>query len=85
VIALAKPDGEAGTVHGRCTGRILHGPRGQGGFGYDPLFQPDGQSSTFAQLAPGTKDSISHRGRAVAQLPALLGPALRLASADSVV
>lgn len=53
---------------GECRGRIIHEPRGSGGFGYDPLFVPDGFDKTFAELDPDTKNSISHRGRALKKL-----------------
>jgi XTP/dITP diphosphohydrolase len=68
VIALAKPGGPAGKVFlGRCEGRIAREPRGEGGFGYDPVFLlPDGRS--MAELGDQEKDAISHRGRAVAEL-----------------
>jgi len=51
-----------------CEGRIGFAPRGQGGFGYDPLFLPDGISQTFAELGEETKNRLSHRGRALAKL-----------------
>jgi XTP/dITP diphosphohydrolase len=47
------------------TGRLIRSPRGTGGFGYDPIFVPDGQSRTNAELDPEEKDAISHRGRAL--------------------
>jgi XTP/dITP diphosphohydrolase len=53
---------------GVCEGRILGAARGTGGFGYDPLFQPDGYSETFAELGEATKNRISHRARALAAL-----------------
>lgn len=70
--ALAGPFGEV-VVRGEWTGSIAHEPRGDGGFGYDPVFVPDGSDRTAAQLGPEEKDAVSHRGRALA----LLVPALR--------
>ncbi|RYZ54867.1 MAG: RdgB/HAM1 family non-canonical purine NTP pyrophosphatase [Sphingobacteriales bacterium] len=53
---------------GICHGRILEQPEGEGGFGYDPLFVPDGYEQTFASLSPEIKNSISHRGQAIRQM-----------------
>ncbi len=73
VIALADPhDGSVITVHGICPGRIIHEDRGTGGFGYDPLFVPDGYHETFAEMESEMKDRLSHRGRAAAQIVPLL-------------
>ncbi|MCX8164658.1 MAG: RdgB/HAM1 family non-canonical purine NTP pyrophosphatase [Aquificaceae bacterium] len=55
-------------AEGRCDGHIMHEPRGHGGFGYDPIFQPEGYSKSMAELEPEEKDSISHRGRALRKL-----------------
>lgn len=65
VIALSSPSGVARTVEGHCEGRILHEPRGSHGFGYDPVFVPDGFDRTFAEMEPAAKNAISHRGRAL--------------------
>lgn len=65
VIALSSPDGRAKTVAGRCEGIIARQEHGGQGFGYDPLFIPDGFSQTFAEMDPDAKNSISHRGRAL--------------------
>jgi XTP/dITP diphosphohydrolase len=65
VIALASPDGTCRTVEGRCEGRIAERPSGAGGFGYDPLFVPDGCSLTFAEMPQAEKNAISHRGNAL--------------------
>ncbi len=70
VIALCAPDGREWTVEGRCPGRIIGESRGANGFGYDPLFVPDGYSQTFAELDGATKNSISHRGLALRQAAA---------------
>lgn len=63
--AYAEPGGEVMLAEGACQGRIAREPAGQGGFGYDPLFIPDGYSLTMAQLKPAQKHAISHRGRAL--------------------
>ena len=67
VIALANPDGEIRTVEGCCEGSLLRTPRGTAGFGYDPLFVPDGLTETFAELQEAVKNRISHRARALAK------------------
>jgi XTP/dITP diphosphohydrolase len=59
-------------AEGVCEGTILESPRGSGGFGYDPVFQPAGKDQTFAEMDPVSKNLISHRGRAVAALKELL-------------
>lgn len=66
VLALANPDGDARCVEGTCEGTILEAPRGRKGFGYDPLFQPDGYTQSFAEMDSTEKNRISHRGRALA-------------------
>ena len=66
-LAFVEPDGEEMLFEGRCTGRLALAPRGSGGFGYDPIFIPDEASEpglTMAELAPGEKNAISHRGKA---------------------
>ena len=70
-IALIAPDGTERTVEGHCPGVILCAQRGAGGFGYDPLFVPDGFTKTFAELSAEEKNAISHRGRALAQVKKL--------------
>jgi len=67
VIALSDPNGLAMTVEGRCEGIIAPALRGKSGFGYDPLFIPDGYDKTFAEIEPAVKNSISHRGKALAR------------------
>ncbi|WP_214413492.1 RdgB/HAM1 family non-canonical purine NTP pyrophosphatase [Sphaerisporangium fuscum] len=62
--ALALPSGEEHVVEGTLTGTVIRAPRGTNGFGYDPIFVPEGESRTTAEMAPGEKDAISHRGRA---------------------
>lgn len=60
-------------ARGECHGRIATETRGEGGFGYDPLFIPDGYTETFAELGTDFKNTISHRARALAELERLLG------------
>ncbi len=57
---------------GECRGEITHEPAGEGGFGYDPIFKPEGFDRTMAQLSPQEKDAISHRGKALRELARLL-------------
>jgi XTP/dITP diphosphohydrolase len=67
VIAVADPSaGTLETFEGTCEGRIADAPRGTGGFGYDPLFIPDGHDQTFGELPEHVKHSLSHRARALA-------------------
>ncbi|MFC9897371.1 non-canonical purine NTP pyrophosphatase [Nocardia sp. NPDC127579] len=70
--ALVVPGGAELVVRGEWPGRVARTPQGDGGFGYDPLFVPDGGEVSAAQLTPAAKDAASHRGRALRQLlPAL--------------
>lgn len=71
-VALIDPSGTERTVEGHCPGTILSAPAGAGGFGYDPLFVPEGRDRTFAELSPAEKNSISHRGRALAEARKIL-------------
>ena len=75
-LAVAWPDGPAvvveGRVEGKVEGRLTFPPRGDRGFGYDPIFIPDGYDRTFGELDPKLKDSISHRARAFERLKAAL-------------
>ncbi len=64
VVALASPRGRAQVVEGYCSGRIIEEYRGGQGFGYDPLFVPDGYDLTFAEMDADLKNRISHRARA---------------------
>jgi XTP/dITP diphosphohydrolase len=68
VLALAWPDEHVELVHGTLDGRIVWPPRGTGGHGYDPCFQPAGDSRTSAEMSAAEKNAISHRGRAFARL-----------------
>jgi XTP/dITP diphosphohydrolase len=67
-LALAWPDGEVEAVEGRVYGRLVFPPRGEKGFGYDPVFIPDGHDITFAEMDPNDKHRMSHRADAFAQL-----------------
>ncbi len=67
VIALIL-DGKEYTFEGICKGSILRSQRGEGGFGYDPIFQPLGYDKSFAELPYSEKNKISHRGKAMEQL-----------------
>ena len=66
--ALVVPDGGEVVVHGEWPGYLARAPRGTNGFGYDPIFVPDGEERTSAELAPEEKDALSHRGRAMRAL-----------------
>jgi XTP/dITP diphosphohydrolase len=73
VVAIVNSKGEMHFVSGECTGVIAIAERGDSGFGYDSVFVPDDSDGrTFAEMSASEKDAISHRGRALAQLPALL-------------
>ncbi|MCQ4083816.1 RdgB/HAM1 family non-canonical purine NTP pyrophosphatase [Streptomyces sp. RB6PN25] len=62
--ALALPNGTERVVEGRLEGTLRHAPAGKGGFGYDPILQPLGETRTCAELTPEEKNAISHRGKA---------------------
>ena len=68
VIALARNGNMLGIFEGVSEGNIVDPPRGSGGFGYDPVFQPTGLEQTFAEMPPELKNKISHRGQAIAAL-----------------
>jgi XTP/dITP diphosphohydrolase len=68
VIALARNGNVLGTFEGVIEGTIVDPPRGTGGFGYDPVFQPVGFEQTFAEMSPELKNKISHRAQAIAAL-----------------
>ena len=67
-LALARPDGAEAVFDGTVAGRLVWPPRGERGFGYDPIFVPDGHETTFGEMAPAAKHAISHRARAFAAL-----------------
>lgn len=71
-LAVAWPQGPAVVVEGRVDGTLTFPPRGDKGFGYDPIFIPEGHDITFGEMAPLTKDGMSHRARALVKLKAAL-------------
>jgi XTP/dITP diphosphohydrolase len=71
-LAVAWPDGPAVVVEGRIDGALTFPPRGEKGFGYDPVFVPERGKLTFGEMEPADKDAISHRARAFAKLKAAL-------------
>jgi XTP/dITP diphosphohydrolase len=74
--ALVTPDGREQVVEGRLDGVLTRAPRGSNGFGYDPVFQPHGETRTTAEMDPAEKDAISHRGRAFRALAPVVADAL---------
>jgi XTP/dITP diphosphohydrolase len=68
VLALVAPDGEVAMFRGEAHGHLIWPPRGELGFGYDPMFVPDGYEETFGEIGPELKHQISHRARAFAKL-----------------
>lgn len=72
VIALAAPGGMEEAFDGSVEGRIGHDQKGHNGFGYDPVFLPEGHNRTFAEMSAADKDGMSHRGRALEKLAARL-------------
>ena len=70
VLAIAWPGGEHAVYEGKCAGSLTWPPRGQLGFGYDPVFVPQGREQTFAEIDPEEKHAMSHRADAFAKLVA---------------
>lgn len=68
VLFVAGPGGVAHVFEGKCPGRLSHDPKGGAGFGYDPLFVPDGYTSSFSELGEAVKSTLSHRALAWAKL-----------------
>ena len=68
VLSLAYPDGQLRTIRGEIHGTLTFPPRGEKGFGYDPIFVPSGYNETFGEMNPDTKNAISHRAKAFATL-----------------
>ena len=73
-LSLGWPDGHCETVEGRVDGTLTFPPRGRHGFGYDPVFIPDGYGRTFGEMPPEEKQPLTHRARAFQQLAAFLPP-----------
>ena len=71
-LAVAWPNGPAVVVEGRIDGTLVFPGRGTRGFGYDPIFVPEGHETTFGEMEPAAKDAMSHRARAFAKLKAAL-------------
>lgn len=76
VLVAIGPGADEHVFEGACEGRLLHAPRGGAGFGYDPLFVPDGYAQSFSELGDDVKNRLSHRARAWARLTAWLKPAV---------
>ncbi len=77
-IAISFPDGTEKTFFGYAKGRISRDPRGKTGFGYDPVFIPEGYKVTFAEMAGDEKDALSHRGKAIEKVAEFLHSILHL-------
>ena len=71
-VAYSDPEGQVLLAEGTCEGRIAREPAGAGGFGYDPIFMPEGETRTMAQVTPEEKHAVSHRGRAFRRLARVL-------------
>ena len=72
VIAIATPEGKVGFCSGECPGMITFEPRGEEGFGYDPIFYLPVFNKTMAELSPEVKNTVSHRGEAARKVPSVL-------------
>ncbi|HUI44853.1 MAG TPA: XTP/dITP diphosphatase [Nitrospirota bacterium] len=77
-MALAYPDGSVKTFFGCAKGSITREPKGKTGFGYDPVFIPEGYKNTFAEMSGGEKDRLSHRGNAIEKIAEFLHSTLHL-------
>ena len=77
VVVCCFPNGDLVSGQGECAGTMAYAPRGEGGFGYDPIFFVPGMKKTFAQLTPEEKNAISHRGNALADFQAKLADYLK--------
>ena len=72
---VAAPAAPSTSSRAGCDGALVREPRGTGGFGYDPIFVPDGETRTTAEMSPAEKDAISHRGKAFRALADLVATA----------
>ena len=72
VIAIARPDGSVDISSGECVGKVIKVPRGENGFGYDPIFLLPGLNRTMAELTPEQKNHLSHRAKAAQKLTKVL-------------
>jgi len=75
-LCLIKPGNSTDFFEGECRGSILTEARGSGGFGYDPVFLPEGHSRSFGEMSEEEKNVLSHRGKAIKNMLAKLGGAL---------
>lgn len=82
VVAFIDEDGGVHIFEGICTGHIAEAPRGEKGFGYDPIFIPDGETRTFAELSSAEKNAISHRKEALEKFAAYLHNRLETEKAE---
>ena len=82
-LVAPRPGAREWVVTGQVEGRLIRAPRGSGGFGYDPIFLPDGFGQTTAEMTAEAKDAISHRGRAFRALTPFITAASRAASPSS--
>lgn len=83
VVAICLPDGETLTADGRVEGQIIDAPRGDGGFGYDPVFLLPDRQATMAELSQETKNQISHRGQAARAAKLALAALMRQQASNS--
>jgi XTP/dITP diphosphohydrolase len=82
VMCLIEPDGRENLFEGVCEGKVAHHSRGRLGFGYDPIFMPQGHARTFGELGLEAKGRLSHRAKAMRQVVEYLKTQARSASPD---
>jgi XTP/dITP diphosphohydrolase len=83
VMVLTMPDGRERVAEGCCEGYITADPRGEAGFGYDPVFVPEGYDKTFAELGAEIKNRISHRAKALKKMAAIINAEYEMQSAEA--